>query len=244
MFIPSLLASLTLTTSPITENIAEKIWMNECSGVMDNLTHWGKGEEFASFGIGHFIWYSENNKQRFEERFPALLTFLENHGETLPEWLKNHPPCPWNTREEFYEQFQSPRMVALRDFLLKTKQLQALFMTEHLEQEFPQMLAHLDIQEKEKAMQQFHKLAKTPRGMYALVDYLNFKGAGTSSLETYQGKGWGLLQVLLTMSSSDDEVAAFRKAAETILKERVALSPPQRNEQKWLPGWINRIKTY
>ncbi|MFS8562869.1 MAG: hypothetical protein LVR00_00440 [Rhabdochlamydiaceae bacterium] len=76
------------------------------------------------------------------------------------------------------------------------------------------------------------------------MDYLNFKGAGTSNLETYQGKGWGLLQVLLTMSSSGDEVAAFRKAAETILTERVALSPPERNEKKWLPGWINRIKTY
>ncbi|MFS8562871.1 MAG: hypothetical protein LVR00_00450 [Rhabdochlamydiaceae bacterium] len=72
MFISSFLASLSLLTAPMTEKIAEKIWMNECSGVTENLTHWGTGEEFASFGIGHFIWYSENKQQRFEERFPRF----------------------------------------------------------------------------------------------------------------------------------------------------------------------------
>jgi hypothetical protein len=62
--------------------------------------------------------------------------------------VEKSSPCPWNTREEFYEQFQSPRMVALRNFLLKTKQLQTLFMAERLEEGFPQMIAHLDTQER------------------------------------------------------------------------------------------------
>ncbi|MFS8562870.1 MAG: hypothetical protein LVR00_00445 [Rhabdochlamydiaceae bacterium] len=39
-------------------------------------------------------------------------------------------------------------MVALRNFLLKTKQLQTLFMAERLEEGFPQMIAHLDTQER------------------------------------------------------------------------------------------------
>ncbi|MBS0628570.1 MAG: hypothetical protein JSS09_10245, partial [Verrucomicrobia bacterium] len=35
--------------------IADKIWKNECAGKMEGLTHWGEGESFGSFGIGHFI---------------------------------------------------------------------------------------------------------------------------------------------------------------------------------------------
>ncbi len=242
MLIPSLITIFALAAAPSVQSIGEKIWMNECSGILENLTHWGKGEEFASFGIGHFIWYAEKKEERFEERFPALLAFIEKHGEPLPKWLKNHPACPWKTREEFYAQFQSPQMIELRHFLFNTKQLQALFMAERLEKEFPQMIA--TSQDKEKAMVQFNKLIKSPRGLYALVDYLNFKGAGTSLSETYQGKGWGLLQVLLTMSPSGDEVAAFTKAAQDILTERVKNSPPERNEKKWLTGWLNRVKTY
>jgi hypothetical protein len=245
MLIISIITAFALILpSTTTQFIGEKIWQNECSGISENLTHWGKGEEFASLGIGHFIWYSENKQDRFEETFPALLTFLESHGETLPSWLKNTKTCPWSTREEFYERFKSPQMFELREFLFKTKTLQALFITERLVKNFPQMIASITSPDKEKALIQFNKLIQTPQGLYALIDYLNFKGAGTSHLERYQGKGWGLLHVLLAMSPSGDAVEAFTSAAKKVLTERVELSPKERNEKKWLPGWMNRLDTY
>ncbi len=39
-------------------------------------------------------------------------------------------------------------------------------------------------------------MAASPNGVYALVDYVNFKGEGTLATERYQDHGWGLLQVL------------------------------------------------
>jgi len=247
MSIIPIIATIACFTAPLTvdvQTIGEKIWNNECGGVRENLTHWGKGEEFASFGIGHFIWYSQEKKGPFKETFPQLLHFLEERGEILPEWLKNNPPCPWSSREEFYEQFKSPQMTYLRNFLFKTRNLQALFMAERLKKKFPKMMTHVSPLEKRKAMREFNRLSKTPKGLYALIDYLNFKGAGTSFSESYQGHRWGLLQVLLAMPSTGDEVVAFTETAKKILTERVAFSPPERNEKKWLPGWINRLNTY
>ena len=39
------------------ERIGKRIWSNECNGTVDGLTSWNTGENFASLGIGHFIWY-------------------------------------------------------------------------------------------------------------------------------------------------------------------------------------------
>src|SRR4051812_27541915 len=78
--------------------IGEKIWKNECRGTVEGLTNWKKGENFASVGIGHFIWYSVGKKERFEEMFPELLAFLESQGIVLPTWLKNVKGCPWNSQ--------------------------------------------------------------------------------------------------------------------------------------------------
>jgi len=54
------------------------------------LTSWNKGEDFASLGIGHFIWYpksvSESEKQ-FDESFPKLLTWMQDKGVEMPLWL-------------------------------------------------------------------------------------------------------------------------------------------------------------
>jgi len=82
-------------------------------------------------------------------------------------------------------------------------------------------------------------------GYYALIDYVNFKGEGTKPEERYQGKGWGLLQVLQNMKVQDEDVlGAFAAAADRVLTRRVALSPPERNEIRWLAGWRKRIATY
>lgn len=239
-------ASTSLSISPqIAEEIGERIWKNECGGNIQGLTHWNKGESFASLGIGHFIWYSANRNEVFQESFPGLLVFLEQHGAELPAWLKNGAACPWNTREEFYGDIESPIMQELRQFLFKTKSLQALFMAHRLEKTLPYMLSNCPIEQQKKIRSHFFRLAETSNGLYALIDYLNFKGAGTSSHEAYNGRGWGLLQVLQEMPSySHDPLVEFVNSAKNILWQRVKNSPPERQEERWLPGWLNRLDTY
>lgn len=225
--------------------IAEKIWKNECGGTIEGLTCWNKGENFASLGIGHFIWYTEENQERFEETFPYLLTFLQAEGAVLPDWLKAAKGCPWKSREEFYLNLQSPKMAALRQFLIETKDLQAIFIAKRLEKQFPLMIINLSKNEQENVLAVFNALSNDLRGLYALIDYLNFKGAGILTSETYNGQGWGLLQVLLKIQpSSNDILADFVNAAENVLMQRVQNAPTERNEERWLAGWLKRIRTY
>ena len=46
------------------------------------------------------------------------------------------------------------------------------------------------------------------------------------------------------MDEQGDALTAFRDAAKQVLSQRVRLSPPERNEQRWLKGWLKRIDTY
>lgn len=235
-----------LSVSPETANeIGERIWKNECGGSIEGLTNWNKGENFASLGIGHFIWYSGDKKERFKETFPALLVFLQKNGTVLPAWLKMAKRCPWNCREEFYENIQSPAMKSLRQFLFDTKELQAIFIADQLETSFAQILNKCLQKEKNKINSLFNCLVEDANGLYALIDYLNFKGAGISSSETYKEQGWGLLQVLQNMpDSSEKPLFNFVQSAKNILSQRVKNSPPERNENQWLKGWFNRLDTY
>lgn len=225
--------------------IGEKIWKNECAGSIEGLSCWNKGENFASLGIGHFIWYSRDKKERFQETFPDLLGFLQKRGVSLPAWLKTVKECPWNSREKFCEDFYSPEMKSLRQFLFDTRGLQAIFMADRLEHSFAEILEKCPQQERNKIKTLFTHLAQDANGLYALIDYLNFKGAGISSNETYQGQGWGLLQVLQNMpDSSEKPLIDFVQAAKTVLNQRVKNSPPERNEAQWIKGWLNRVDTY
>ena len=239
-------ASITLSSKQL-ETISQLIWKNECGGTVNGLTSWNAGEQFASLGIGHFIWYPEGQKGPFVETFPAFISLLQNNGTQVPEWLSNAQGCPWNSRQEFLENFKSPKMVELRDLLETTKSYQALFMAERLEAALPKMTAALTPEDRKHATQQYFRIAQEPMGMYVLLDYLNFKGEGTSEKERYLGKGWGLLQVLLLMPSPSIQskpIQDFVVAAKQLLAQRVVNSPPERNEKKWLQGWSNRLDTY
>jgi hypothetical protein len=48
------------------------------------------------------------------------------------------------------------------------------------------------------------------------------------------------------MSGNDAGSAAseFANSAERVLRERVRNAPPERHEERWLAGWLNRIATY
>ena len=109
------------------------------------------------------------------------------------------------------------------------------------------MLAEAPASERARVQQQFDRVAGSPMGCYALVDYVNFKGEGVLATERYAGKGWGLLQVLETMSHENtgrEAVKSFAESAKKVLTDRVRNSPPERHESRWLPGWLARIDTY
>ena len=241
---PNKLCAITISPEQ-TKTIAHKIWHNECGGTLAGLTTWNRGETCASLGIGHFIWYPTKKSDRFHETFPELLLFLQEQGAKLPSWLANNRTCPWATRTAFYENIQSKDMQELRTLLAATINDQALFMAKRLENVLPSLVKRCRSEEQQHITTVFNHLAATPQGLYALIDYLNFKGAGTGNKESYHNKGWGLKQVLLaTQKSPNNQVAAFSDAAKRTLTQRVQLAPKERKENRWLTGWLKRIDTY
>ena len=231
------------------EKIGTLIFMNECGGKEENLTAWNEGEEFASLGIGHFLWYPKGKEYGFHESFPSLFEFLKSNGALPPGWMDALPSfdLPWDSRSEFYDDFNSRRMVSLRKFMLDTVALQSRFIAERMEKSLPMMLESAPPGSRENIRKQFYRVAGSPMGLYLLVDYVNFKGEGTSPAERYKGEGWGLLQVLEMMKGDEKGPPAleeFARSAEAVLERRVRNSPPHRNEKRFLPGWRKRIRTY
>jgi hypothetical protein len=226
--------------------IGRKIWQNECGGTIAGLTSWNTGENFASLGIGHFIWYPKNHRGPFDESFPKFASFVAAHGTQSPGIIHGDDSCPWNSRAEFLRSAKSIEMIALREFLAKTIDLQARFMIQRLQEALPKMLGETPVPAQAKIRQKFEKVAETARGMYALVDYVNFKGEGVLASERYRGEGWGLLQVLegIPDPSRNSATKDFAQSAKVVLTRRVRNSPLERKESRWLPGWLNRIDTY
>ena len=227
--------------------IGKRIWQNECNGTITGLTAWNEGENFASLGIGHFIWYPKGQRGPFEESFPKLVSFMTVRGVKLPTLLlgAGERACPWNSRQEFLRAQYSPEMKQLRQFLAGTVDVQAEFLIARLQNALSKMLAEAEPADRANVEQQFERMTRTPQGCYALVDYVNFKGEGVLHTERYQGQGWGLLQVLEQMPAhGDDAVKEFSRAAVVVLKRRVTNSPPERGEARWLPGWLNRVRSY
>jgi hypothetical protein len=228
------------------KRIGQRIWRNECGGTIAGLTSWNAGENFASLGIGHFIWYPKGVRGPFEESFPELTRFISQHGAKLPALLLNgHAEyCPWNSRVEFLAAQDSPRLKELREFLADTIDLQAQFLVTRLQNALPKMLTQAS--DPESVRRQFERISATAQGCYALVDYVNFKGEGTLATERYRGEGWGLLQVLELMKGSGSQSALdeFVGSAKTVLRRRVANSPPARGEGRWLQGWLGRVESY
>jgi hypothetical protein len=226
------------------QRIGKRIWQNECGGTVSGLTSWNAGENFASLGIGHFIWYPKGQRGPFDESFPKLVSFVSAHGAKLPQFLLagHDSSCPWNSRAEFQQAIDSPKMKQLRQFLLDTIDLQAQFLIARLQEALPKMMSQAT--DRENLQRQFKRVASTAQGCYALIDYVNFKGEGTLATERYRGQGWGLLQVLENMHNSQSALDEFAASAKTIVRRRVANSPPERGEARWLPGWLARIDGY
>lgn len=223
----------------------ERIYQNETGGSRDKLIHWNIGEEFASLGIGHFIWYPADYDGPFDESFPELINYYRKRGVELPELFRDTPHCPWNTKEEFLEARSSLRVREAIDFLEDTKDIQVAFIYERLQRSLEGMMAATE--KKDHVREQFYRVANSTGGLYPLIDYVNFKGEGVKESERYMDEGWGLLQILEGMSGSakgSEALEEFRKQAKFVLKRRVENSPKERGEERWLPGWYRRIDTY
>ncbi|HEX8078381.1 MAG TPA: hypothetical protein VF511_11245, partial [Chthoniobacterales bacterium] len=211
------------------------------------LTSWNSGENFASLGIGHFIWYPKGVRGPFDESFPKFVQFAASRNAKLPAVATSKEGCPWKSRAEFNAAAESPPMKELRGFLARTVDLQAEFLVQRLREALPKMLADAGSGDHAKVREQFDRVASTAMGCYALVDYVNFKGEGVLATERYAGQGWGLLQVLEGMTRENngrDAVKSFADSAKAVLKNRVRNSPPERKEARWLPGWLKRVETY
>ena len=228
----------------------KKLWKNECDGTVEGLTSWNSGEDFASLGIGHYIWYPAGKHGPFEESFPELVQFFIVQKVTLPDWLKVTEACPWQSREDFLRDRNSQRLTSLRELLAGTVAWQARFSANRLQAALPKMLGDLNPGQRTQVRQQFDRVAGSPNGVYALIDYVNFKGEGVLPTERYRGQGWGLLQVLAGMDGNPTSgpgpaaTREFAASAARVLTQRVATSPAERGESRWLPGWKNRVRTY
>lgn len=238
--------SLPSLTNSDLQWLGERIFASECNSRFVCLTSWNEGEAFPSLGIGHFIWYRHGQQEVFEETFPALLDSLEQSGAQFPAWIAQmpEPESPWQSREQFLAEIDSTRTAELRQFLADTQALQVGFIVQRLQLLRHDLFTSQDADINTELQKRFFAVANSspPYGIYALIDYLHFKGSGLNPAERYADTGWGLLQVLQAMQGY--ELTSFVTAAEAVLADRVRNAPIARNEQRWLNGWHNRVRGY
>ena len=241
-----LLMSATIHAANLTpaeaQRIGRMVWKNECAGTVEGLVSWNKGEAFPSLGIGHFIWYPANKRGPFDESFPRLIALLGERGIKAPAWARG--PAPWQTSVEMNR--DTARVKELRTLLSTPKaiEVQTEFLIQRLEAALPKMLEAAPASARSRVRKNFERLSATPAGAFALIDYVNFKGEGILPTERYKGEGWGLLQVLEGMRGGGDAVREFSDSAKRVLAQRVKNSPPERGENRWLPGWQARVGRY
>lgn len=243
--------------------IATRIFENEAASQVRYLTFWGEGEDFPSFGIGHFIWFPAGVDAPFDEQFPDMVAYVSQRAasdQPLPQWMQELTPfdAPWRSKAAFDQAWSSDEMTALREWLQATARWQARYIVATFEQRWQS--SEMPSDKKPQLTALLQQLANSASGLFAIIDYYNFKGLGVNPRERYQQQGWGLIQVLQTMPAystapsnpqtgsgavSDAKLLEqFSEAAAQRLSLRVELAPPERNESRWLPGWLMRLQGY
>ncbi|MDB4408569.1 hypothetical protein N9165_00695 [Akkermansiaceae bacterium] len=227
-------------------SIGKKIWQNESGGKVSGLTHWNDGEEFPSMGIGHFIWYPKGFNGRWTETWPEFVRFATLNGKRLPA-VAYSTDCPWQSKPAFQHDFDGAQLVGLRKWLAANIGIQTDFISYKSRAALPKILAAAPAADRAKIQRNYDKVATASNGVYALVDYVNFKGDGTNPREAYAGQGWGLKWVLMDMKEVSAGQAAAREfaaATKRRLNLRIKNSPKARGESRWREGWDNRCATY
>ena len=227
-------------------SIGRKIWQNESGGQISGLTAWNDGEEFPSMGIGHFIWYPKGFNGRWTETWPEFARYATSRGLSVPA-VGLQPDCPWPNKASFTRDFNGPQLTGLRNWLAANISVQTEFIAYKSRAALPNIMKAAPAAQRARIQANYQKVATTPNGIYALVDYVNFKGDGTNPTEAYAGQGWGLMWVLLEMRDVPAGQAAAREfgaAAKRRLDLRIKNSPPARGESRWRAGWHNRCDSY
>ena len=231
--------------------IASRIFDNETNGKTKYLTYWGDGEDFPSMGIGHFIWFPEGVDAPFDETFPTMLDYVSERSSdcvALPEWLRDRTDlhAPWSDKQSFDAQQDSESVASLRRWLASTAPQQAQFIVASFKQRWNEL--ELESGNKQALTARLQELLNSSEGLFAVIDYYNFKGLGNNPRERYAGEGWGLVQVLgdieSTVATDTSLLEQFSEAAASRLQLRVANAPSERNEARWLEGWHKRVGAY
>ncbi len=243
-----------LSISPaVAAKVGRQVWHNESGGRPEGVTAWNDAEDFPSLGIGHFIWFKAGGHPQFEESFPKLVGFMRTLGARPPAWLDKQPfpPCPWQSKAEFYREFQSPKMLELRGFLLDSVPQQTQYLLVRTEAAIPKMLAALaKPEDRAHVSRQVNRVVRSSPDLYPLIDYVNFKGEGISDKETVfdnqtrRKEGWGMRWLLLEMQGTEmgpPALAEFSRAAKAVLDRRIRNHP---TSARWRIGWHKRCDTY
>ena len=223
------------------------------SGVMRRR---GLGEAYLVESRGGFCIPWNRAFYLVPERSPRTLygelsrsdSVFKKNKVKLPKWLDvlPVPGSPWPDREAWLKDRGSPRYQALYDLLRNTVDWQLHFIVKRFIKALPRVIAGANPMQQAMVKQAILELQQSTQGLYAMVDYVNFKGEGLNTLERYSGKGWGLVQVLETMRPGTlaSAPSRFADAAKRTLRARVANAPKERNEGRWLTGWLRRVDTY
>jgi hypothetical protein len=229
--------------------ISDKIYQNETGGNPKYLMYWSPNENFASLGIGHFIWYPKNEPKRFDETFPSMIDYYVANKVAVPKWLLQARKigAPWRNKEVFERARSDKEFQQLKNILMNTKALQTQFFFDRVHASIPEIITHVAPEYRKHIIANYNALVKTKGGLYPLIDYINFKGKGIKATERYNNQGWGLLQVLKNMRPVQQGAGAleeFSRVAYLMLERRVRNSPVEKNEKRWLSGWKKRTDTY
>ena len=221
--------------------IANKIFFNENNDMdKEGIVEWMNQENHLSAGIGHMIWYPFGVEKKYEESFPQFIKYAQKNAPDIkiPEWLTLEF-CPFDSKSEFEEEKDKRNgfIEELADFLFENTDVQVKFLFDDFKNKVSDIVANT--RNPLLSREIINNLLQTEQGAYALVDYNTFKGDGLNPSERFDGEGWGLLQVIDSMSgmTSDD----FANAAVAVLSRRVVNQP---EASVWIKGWTNRIDTY
>jgi len=217
-------------------DIGLRLFANECASKKEYLVWWSPKEDFANFGIGHFIWFPAGVRLPFVEQFPELVQFYITKREYVPELILRFKDsgCPWKIREQLDTDPQKPEII---EWVHSTMNVQAAFIIFKAMDSIIEILGFYP-----GVLPALEALSQTPQGRFAVIDYLNFKGTGLNPIEQLKGEGWGLLQVLQGMKTPDLE--SFIVSASEVLTRRVNNYTHERNDLTFLNGWLKRVEGY
>ena len=221
--------------------IGQHVRLNYTGGKYELLTYWSKDDAYPMLGIANFLWYPAGYRGKFSDDFPSVQAALQAEGVALPDWLKPGRPAPWPDREAFIAKFHSEEMEQLRQMLASTVEIQTRVLIARAERSFSAMLDVLPQEERPAIREEFERVAATTVGVYALVDYVHFKGEGAIADADKRKGSRGLLRVLEVMSRGPHSAVANEDFADAAIQ---VLIPPDATPSNWHSIWRRHVDTY